>query len=141
MTEPLSTTISSVTAAGVGITAAANTTIATTTATAIGILSLLPGIDTSLVLGAFAGAAVFVMSASDLAPLKKIGFFLVSFLAGYVAAGFVAEIIAVPLFNRIQVPTGVGALIASAVAVKALLWLIGKTNDIDGLLKLIKEKK
>lgn len=140
MAEPFSTAITSATAAGAGTTAS-STALTTTTTAAIGVLSLFPGVDPAVAMGAFAGATVFVMSSTELSTSKKIAFFLISFLAGYVAAGFTAEIVSVPLFNRLQVPHGVGALIASAVAVKALLWLIEKTNNIDNVANFIKGKK
>lgn len=140
MAEPLSTAIGGVTAASAGTTAG-STALTTATTAAISVISLFPGIDAAIVMGAFAGAATFVMSSTELSTSKKIAFFLTSFLAGYVAAGFTAEVVALPLLNRLQVPHGVGALISSAIAVKALLWLIGKANNIDGVVNFIKGKK
>lgn len=140
MTEPLSTAIGSVTAVGASTTAA-STTLTTTTTAAIGVLSLFPGVDPAVAMGAFAGAAVFVMSSTELNTSKKLAFFLISFLAGYVAAGFTAEVVALPLLHSLHVPHGVGALIASAIAVKSLLWLIGKASNIDDVVNFIKGRK
>ncbi|MCC7005284.1 MAG: hypothetical protein IT497_01400 [Ottowia sp.] len=137
MAEPISTAFGGVTAASAGT----STTLTATTTAAIGLLSLFPGIDAAVAMGAFAGAAVFVMSSTELSTSKKIAFFLISFLAGYVSAGFIAEVVALPLLHRLQVPHGVGALIASAIAVKSLLWLIGKANNIDDLVNFIKGRK
>lgn len=140
MTGPLSAAIGNISTANT-VTIAGSSVLTTKTTAAINLLSILSGIDSAIAMGAFAGAAVFVMSSTELSVSRKIAFFLISFLAGYVAAGFTAEVVALPLFNRLQVPHGVGALIASATSVKVLLWLIGKANNIDGVVNFIKWKK
>lgn len=93
---------------------------------AVAILSLLPGVDPAMVLGAFSGAVVFVMASDELSTAKKIGFFLPSFVGGLLAANLATSIILLFLPAQIAVSSGVGALLASALVVKTLLWLIAR---------------
>jgi hypothetical protein len=109
-------------------------TFAAGTLSGAALLALFPGLDAGAVLGAFAGAAVFVMSSTDLTPLKKLGFLVASIAAGLLAARMVAELLAGFLPARVQVPDGVGALIAAALAVKLLLWLIRRADNPAELL-------
>jgi hypothetical protein len=87
------------------------------------------------VLGAFAGGAVFVMSSTDLTPLKKLGFLGASIAAGLLAAQTVAGVLASFVPARVPVPSGVGALVAAALAVKLLLWLIRHADNPAELLR------
>ncbi|SUD65900.1 Phage Tail Protein X [Pandoraea pnomenusa] len=69
--------------ATVGLTMTEPVTTNATVATAgVAVLSLFPGVDAAVVMGAFAGAGVFVLASDDLAPLKRLAFFLISFVAG-----------------------------------------------------------
>jgi hypothetical protein len=110
----------------------------TTTAGALtgaALLALFPGLDAGAVLGAFAGGAVFVMSSTDLTPLKKLGFLGASIAAGLLAAQTVAGVLASFVPARVPVPSGVGALVAAALAVKLLLWLIRHADNPAELLR------
>ncbi|AXT47733.1 MULTISPECIES: putative holin [Chromobacterium] len=118
MAEPISTT----TTAGALATAA--------------LLTLIPGVDAAVVLGAFAGGAVFVISSSDISVSKKAVFFVLSFVAGIVAARGVATFVDWLLPEPVEVSNGVGALIASALAVKALLSLISAADSPEFFQKL-----
>lgn len=111
-------------------------TFATAGVTAVALLSLFPGVDPAVVLGAFAGAVVFVMASDDLSSAKKAGFFLPSFAGGLLAAKTASSILALMFPPSVAVSPGVGALIASAVVVKTLLWLIAR--DPSNLIELIK---
>ncbi|MBM2883186.1 hypothetical protein JFK97_02175 [Chromobacterium phragmitis] len=104
-----------------------SSTATTATLAAVAGLAMLPGIDAAVVLGAFAGAAVFVLSSDSLSLAKKAGFFIVSFVAGLVAAAGVASLLA--RWLPIDASPGVGALLAAALAVKVLLWLIRLADD------------
>lgn len=90
----------------------------------LALLSLFPGIEAAVVLGAFAGAAMFVLASYTLSTAKKLGFFLISFIAGFLSAPIVTGLIDSMLPRHIEVNRGVGALLAAAVSVKLLLWLI-----------------
>lgn len=107
------------------------TTNATAATVGVALLSLFPGVDAAVVMGAFAGAGVFVLASDDLVPLKRGAFFLLSFVAGCLAARLCADLISWGLPERIQVNPAVGALVASAVSIKLLLWLIRRAENPD----------
>ncbi|MDO8932862.1 MAG: putative holin, partial [Rhodocyclaceae bacterium] len=85
---------------------------------------------------AFSGAVVFVMASDDLSPAKKIIFFLPSFCGGLLAAPAASALLALVLPNTITVSLGVGAMIASALVVKTLMWVIA--NDPTSVIELLK---
>lgn len=103
---------------------------------AVALLSMLPGVDPAMVLGAFSGAVVFVMASDDLSAAKKIGFFLPSFAGGMLTANLATSIVALFLPAHIVVSPGVGALIASALVVKTLIWLIAR--DPSNVIEFVK---
>ncbi|WP_434629423.1 putative holin [Chromobacterium sp. CV08] len=112
-----------------------STATSATLATVAG-LALAPGIDAAIVLGAFAGAAVFVLSSDSLSLGKKAGFFLVSFFAGCLAAVSVAGVLTRWLI--VEISPGVCAMLAAAIAVKLLQWLIRKADDPAAALRDLK---
>ncbi len=117
--------------------------IATSTTTAIaltsvGAITLLPGVDAATVLGAFAGAAVFVLNSDDMSTPKKLAFLVLSIVAGCLAAPLAAALIAKVLPTDAEVSHGVGALVASAVLVKLLLALIRLAGNGDRLVALVR---
>lgn len=114
------------------------TTNATAATVGVALLSLFPGVDAAVVMGAFAGAGVFVLASDDLVPLKRGAFFLLSFVAGCLAARLCADLIGWGLPERIQVNPAVGALVASAVSIKLLLWLIRRAENPDKLIDSFK---
>ncbi len=88
------------------------------------VLTLFPGVDAAVVLGAFAGALAFVTAKADIRSWKKVSYFLVAFVFGCLAAGHAAKLVGLILPASIDVSPGLGALFAAAVSVKLLLWLI-----------------
>ncbi|MRR50787.1 MAG: alkaline phosphatase, partial [Rhodocyclaceae bacterium] len=92
----------------------------------VAVLTLLPGVEPAMVLGAFSGAVVFVMASDELSAVKKIGYFIPSFLGGLLAAKMVADILSSMMPSALPVNTGVGALLASTLVVKTLLWLLAR---------------
>jgi hypothetical protein len=116
-----------------------SSTATTATLAAVAGLSMLPGIDAAVVLGAFAGAAVFVLSSDSLSLVKRAVFFVASFIAGLVAAAGVASLLA--RWLPIEASPGVGALLAAALAVKVLLWLIRLADDPAAAVRGIKGGK
>lgn len=107
---------------------------ATLAVTGAGALSiLLPGVDPGAVLGAFAGAAVFVLNSGELGTVKKLGFLAASIVAGLLSAPLAAALIARALPSNTEVSHAVGALVASAVVVKLLLALIRLADNSDRL--------
>ncbi|MCL6262186.1 putative holin [Craterilacuibacter sp. RT1T] len=100
----------------------------------VALLSMFPGVEAAVVLGAFAGAVVFVLSSSDLGLVAKAASFVVSFIAGCIGSGFMSGLVAALTPQAVQVPEGVGALLAAALAVKLLLWLIRKADNPEELI-------
>ncbi len=90
-------------------------------ATGVTIAGVLSGVDAGVLIGAFAGAVIFVLSATELVLFKKIMLFGVSFLAGIVAASFAADIITAMTPNNVEAKDPVGALVSSAIAVRFLI--------------------
>lgn len=115
-----------------------STTAATGAVTGASLLALFPGLDAGAVLGAFAGASVFVMSSNDLTTLKKLAFLGLAIVAGLIAAPMAAALLAIILPQSVQVSAGVGALIASALVIKVLIWLINKADNPTALLSVLK---
>lgn len=112
-----------------------STTSASATLAAIGVLSLFPGVPAESVLGAFAGAAVFILSSQELTLVRKALFFCVSFVSGILAASTASGLMASALPKAVSVSPGVGAMVSAAVIVRLLQWMIRRANDPDGALK------
>ena len=99
------------------------------------LLYYLAGVPSGVVIGSFAGAVVYVLTNSDIPIFKRLAFFLISFVVGIMAADYFTKIIEVVTFGftrkEIQVDTSIGALVASAIAIKLLLSLINKAKVPD----------
>lgn len=99
------------------------------------LLSYWAGVPSGVVIGSFAGAVVYVLTNSDIPIFKRLTFFLISFVVGIMAADYFTKIIeaTTTLFIRreIQVDTSIGALVASAIAIKLLLSLMSKAKVPD----------
>lgn len=93
-------------------------------AAGMGLAALLPGIDGDALLGAFAGATLFVVSAQSLSLWRRIVYLLISMVAGYLAANDVLAWF--PLKS-----SGVAAFMASAIAVTVMLAVIKQCEQID----------
>jgi len=106
------------------------------TLTGLALLSLFPGVDPGVLLGAFAGALVFIATTAELGNLRKAGLFIAAFVTGALAAPLVATVLASVLPQSVEVPKAVGALLASALAVHLLQWALRKAPE--DLLKLRK---
>lgn len=116
----------------------ATSTTAALAVTSVGAITLLPGVDAATVLGAFAGAAVFVLNADEMSTPKKLAFLVLSIVAGCLAAPLAAALIAKALPTDAEVSHGVGALVAAAVLVKILLALIRLAGNSDRLITIIR---
>jgi hypothetical protein len=105
MAEPSSTTLSIVSAG-------------------VGVASLLPGIDGNALIGAFAGAALVVVTSKDLSIGKRFAYLLISLVAGYLAATDVVRV--TPITS-----TGVAAFFGAALAIAVTLRLIERIKSSD----------
>lgn len=103
-------------------------------------LSVIPGLDAAMVLGAFAGSVVFVLADEDISTGKKIGYLIVAFIAGLLLAGSVSALLTALLAKIIAVELainhGVGALLASTLTVKNLRWMLAR--DIGQLVNIFR---
>ena len=105
---------------------------ASTAVAGVTLISLMAGLNAGVVLGAFAGAVVFVVTAADIGTFRKILLFAASMIAGVLADELTAALLALPLPDGTIVAPGVGSLVASAVTVKLLQSII--RADTDSLL-------
>lgn len=118
-----------------------STSAATATLAVVSLVAMFPGISAEIVLGAFAGAVVFVLSAKELSVRLKLAFFMLSMIAGIVCASMAAQLLASVLPARVVVSNGVGGLLASSIVIRLLLWLINRAQDPSAALAEWKEKK
>lgn len=102
---------------------------ATSTLAGLTLISIFPGIDAATVIGAFAGALVFICTTTELGNLRKSVLFFVSFIVGNLAADLAAGVLSTMLPNSIEVSKAVGALLASAIAVHLLQALLRKKPE------------
>lgn len=100
------------------------TAVAIATTTGVGMASLFPGIDGNALIGAFAGATLFVMSARELTLFERILYMLISSVMGYIAA---PEITA----NTFIQASGVAAFIAGFLCITVMLGLIKQLEGTD----------
>ncbi|MEG1466318.1 MAG: phage holin family protein [Hafnia sp.] len=101
-------------------------TLAVTGVTLVGLLS---GLDAGVVIGSFAGAVVFVLSASEFPIWKRLVFFGISFVLGVLTAGFAASMISTVTPDSVSVEKPIGALVASASVVRILMFIISKSSN------------
>lgn len=101
-----------------------STSAATGTLTGLVLLFNLPGVDPSMVLGAFAGAMVFAATTEELDKLRKLALFIASFIGGVLLAEPVCQLLAIVLPASVTSTQAVGALLSSAMMVRLLQPLI-----------------
>lgn len=101
-----------------------NTTTAVSLSAAIGLASLAPGVDGNALIGAFAGAALVVVSSKELNAIKRVAYMLISLVMGYVAAPEIVDV--TPLRS-----TGVAGFFAAALVVALTLQLIERMKSFD----------
>lgn len=97
---------------------------AATLTAGVGLAALWPGVDGNALIGAFAGATLFVVSARSLPTWKRVIYLLISVVAGYQAAPDIVRWI--PIRS-----TGVAAFVAAAVGITITLALIEKSRAFD----------
>ncbi|OCG45155.1 hypothetical protein A9G28_12830 [Gilliamella sp. Fer1-1] len=119
------------------------TTTFTAVISAFSISMIYPNIENGIILGALCGSILLVISEEHISVLRRTLLFFISFALGILLAEITLYLL-IPLFpSNIQtkVPLGLGALVASAVSVKLLLWLIKKFDDPSDLLDKFKGGK
>ncbi|OCG78802.1 hypothetical protein A9G42_01975 [Gilliamella sp. Nev6-6] len=119
------------------------TTTFTAVISAFSISMIYPNIENGIILGALCGSILLVISEEHISVLRRTLLFFISFALGILLDEITLYLL-IPLFpSNIQtkVPLGLGALVASAVSVKLLLWLIKKFDDPSDLLDKFKGGK
>ncbi len=112
------------------------TTTFTAVISAFSISMIYPNIENGIILGALCGSILLVISDERISVLRRIVLFFISFAMGMLLAELTLYLL-LPFFpSNIQskVPLGLGALVASAVSVKLLLWIIKMFDDPSSLL-------
>ena len=104
------------------------TSLSTTSIVGLTALSLFfPGINEAILLGAFCGAVVFVMSSQEINTLPKLFHMLLALFCGLWGGNSVSSIISALLakinINVVTISPAIGALFCSAIAVHVLLYL------------------
>lgn len=99
----------------------------------IGFASLAPGIDGDALIGAFAGAALLVVSSKDLSLGQRFAYLVISLIAGYLAAPELVR------WTPIR-STGVAGFFAAALAIALTLQLLERIKTVDLFALLTKRK-
>lgn len=103
--------------------------------TGVTLVGLLSGLDTGVVIGAFVGAVVFVLSATEFRIWKRVVFFVVAFVLGILTAGFSTAMLSTVIPASVMVEKPIGALVSSATIVWILIAVIAKAKNSTFKLK------
>lgn len=114
---------------------------ATAAVTSVTFIGLLSGIDAGAVVGAFAGSVLFVVSAKDLTWHVKGLLFVVSMLVGILSADFVASLITSIAPDNVRAAKPLGAIVASAVAVRLLMFISNQAGNPMGVIDRLRGPK
>ncbi|PVZ84850.1 hypothetical protein C9426_22115 [Serratia sp. S1B] len=114
---------------------------ATTVVTSVTFIGLLSGMDAGAVIGAFAGSVLFVVSATDYSlPIKAL-LFVVSMIVGVLGSDFVASIITSVTPENVTAAKPLGAIVASAVAVRLLMFISNQAGNPTSLIDRLRGPK
>lgn len=108
------------------------TTTAVVTA-GIGFASMAPGIDGNALIGAFAGAALLVVSSKDLGLGTRFAYLVISIAIGYLGAPDLVKL--TPITS-----TGVAGFFGAALAITVTLQLMERIKTVDLLAIFTKRK-
>ncbi|MDF7681901.1 phage holin family protein [Enterobacteriaceae bacterium ESL0689] len=111
------------------------TTLAGGALTGASLYGLLTGTDYGVVFGAFAGAVFYIASAADLSAVRRVAYFVVSFIAGVLCAGLLGSKLATWTGYSDKPLDALAAVIIAALAVKILAFV--NSQDISSLVALI----
>ena len=106
------------------------TAVTVAASTGIGLAAMFPGIDGNALIGAFAGATLFVMSARELSLWVRAVYLLISVTMGYIAAP--------ELVSHLPIKeTGVTGFIGGLLCITVAAPLVRRLESID-LISLIR---
>lgn len=104
-------------------------TIAATSLISIATLSIIfPGINESILLAAFCGSVVFVLSSQEISQWRKLAYMALSCCIGLFGAANMAGLMAgllnmLPFKKELAISNAIGALFCSAIIVHVLIYL------------------
>lgn len=113
-------------------------TSATSAVVTASILTLVPGAEPAVMIGAFTGAVLFIITNDTSGNLQRVGLFVVSFLGGVLCANWAANALSAVLPDSLQVNMGMAALISSACVVRMLQYLMKLTNNPESWLNALR---
>ncbi|MFY1881494.1 putative holin [Achromobacter xylosoxidans] len=102
----------------------ASTGVVAVAATGVTLAGLLPGIDGNALIGAFAGASLFVVSRREGGALSRLAYWAISVVIGYLAA---PDVVALTPIKE----TAIAAFAAAALVVTVALTAIEKVKSLD----------
>ncbi|QBH97352.1 hypothetical protein EKN56_13655 [Limnobaculum zhutongyuii] len=109
------------------------TGMATGVVAGVTVASLMPGVEPGVIIAAFAGSVIFVLSAIDFPIWQRAFLFGVSMITGIYGAEFAAAIasalLSAVLPGEIQAAAPIGAILASAAAVRVLMMFSARPKD------------
>lgn len=99
-------------------------------ASAVGIAAMFPNIDGNALIGAFAGATLFVISAREIGLWLRAVYLLISLVMGYIAAPELTDHLPIQ-------ETGVAGFLAGLLCITVTLPLLKRLEGVD-LISLFK---
>ncbi len=110
---------------------------------AFSLATLSPPFPAPVVLGALCGALLLVISQREIGLVLRVVFFCVAFVIGLLTADLFTALIAayLPLHIADKLPPGLGALVSSAITVKALLRAIHQLDNPGPLFDFLRRRK
>lgn len=103
--------------------------------------NLFAGGDTGVIIGAFSGSIIYILSATNLPTSQRLMSFLASFLIGGQAAGFVTDAINYITPEVIYAQRPLGAIVASATAVRIFIYISKQSANPAQWLKKLRGHK
>lgn len=107
--------------------------------TGASLYGLFAGANYGVVFGAFAGAVFYIATAADLSPVRRIAYFIVSFIAGVLCSGLIGAMLADWTGYTDKPLDSLGAVFVAALAVKVLTFL--NNQDISSLVASITRRR
>ncbi len=106
----------------------------------ITLLSVLSGDAAPIVLGAFGGASLFVLTSQELTLKRRGALWISSFIAGCLFAPMAAALLKKATGLDVEVKLGAGAFVAAGVAIKILLVALQKLDGDSPIFRIFRGK-
>lgn len=118
-------------------------TTATAVISAFSLSAIYPNLENGLILGALCGSILLVLNENEISVIRRILLFFISFTLGLLLAELSADLISLILPESVKhkTPVGLGALVASAISIKLLIWMIKHIDDLLEQLNIFRGKK